>query len=221
MPKGRMLNKKISYDEDVALLSLPATHLYTWCIPHLDIKGRIYADPQILKGMIVPYVKELTPVKIEKCIQEMINVGLVNVYGNDKRYMEFSGFIKNQNLREDREAESEIPNPTPAELQRNSSGTPAQVKLSKVKLSKDKVGFDFEEIWKRYPNKDGKKEAISHFNASVKTKEDWEAVNNALDNYLSSSKVKSGYIKNGSTWFNNWQDYINWKEPPQPDRRIA
>lgn len=67
---------------------------------------------------------------------------------------------------------------------------------------------DFESIWTAYPNKDGKKAALNHFNASVKNKTDWDNINTALKNYLDSDRVKKGYIKNGSTWFNNWKDWI-------------
>lgn len=69
----------------------------------------------------------------------------------------------------------------------------------------------FEEIWLLYPNKDGKKSAMRHFLASVKTVKDWEDINKALANYLESKRVKDGYIKNGSTWFNNWRDWIDFK----------
>ena len=68
----------------------------------------------------------------------------------------------------------------------------------------------FNDIWGRYPNKDGKKMAEKHFLASVLTQQDWEDINTALDNYLKSEKVAKGYIKNGSTWFNNWRDWINF-----------
>jgi hypothetical protein len=67
----------------------------------------------------------------------------------------------------------------------------------------------FNLIWNQYPNKDGKKAAERHFNASVKTDQDWRDINQALDNYLKDDKVIRGYIKNGSTWFNNWKDWIN------------
>jgi len=112
-----MLNKKISQDEKVAKLSIEATLLYTWCIAYLDFRGRIYGDIWTLKA-IVPNIKELTPQKIEKCIQEWVNVGLVHYYGNEQKYLEFKGFSKNQTLRKGREAESEIP--AAAEIQRNS-----------------------------------------------------------------------------------------------------
>jgi hypothetical protein len=74
------------------------------------------------------------------------------------------------------------------------------------------VVFDFDTVWKRYPNNDGRKLAIKSFNSTVKTEEDYAAINKALDNYLMSEKVLKGFIKNGSTWFNNWQDWIEVEE---------
>lgn len=67
---------------------------------------------------------------------------------------------------------------------------------------------DFEAIWAGYPNKDGKKAAFRSFMGSIKTPDDLELIKKALSNYLNSEKVKNGYIKNGSTWFNNWRDWI-------------
>jgi hypothetical protein len=72
--------------------------------------------------------------------------------------------------------------------------------------------LDFEEIWGKYPKKDGRKEAKRHFEASVKTSEDMKRIEQALTNYLSSEVVKKGFIKNGSTWFNNWEDWVNYEE---------
>lgn len=69
----------------------------------------------------------------------------------------------------------------------------------------------FDEAWGRYPEKDGKKAAFKYFTTSIKNEQDWLDINKALDNYLKSDKVKRGFVKNGSTWFNNWQDWINYK----------
>jgi len=76
---------------------------------------------------------------------------------------------------------------------------------------------EFNAIWELYPVKDGKKAAERYFNASVKTKEDVGNIHKALKNYLGSKKVKEGYIKNGSTWFNNWTDWITYKDPEVVD----
>lgn len=135
MPKGRMLNKKISYDEKVAQISLKAKLLFTWCIPHLDIKGRFFGDPYIIKGTVVPYLKEFIPSVIINCLEEMEKSGLIIIYGNEHKYLQFNGFEKNQNLKENREARSIIP--TPEQLLSNSDITPGEVKRSKVKRSKD------------------------------------------------------------------------------------
>jgi hypothetical protein len=71
----------------------------------------------------------------------------------------------------------------------------------------------FEDLWKRYPNKDGKKAAEKYFNSTVKTKEDYAAINKALDKYITNLKTETWKKpKNGSTWFNNWQDWVNWEE---------
>lgn len=70
----------------------------------------------------------------------------------------------------------------------------------------------FEEIYLKYPNKVGKKEALHHFEASVKTEQDWQNIQVALKNYLVSSRVAKGFIMNASTFFNNWRDWVNYKE---------
>ncbi len=76
----------------------------------------------------------------------------------------------------------------------------------------------FENLWKIYPNKDGKKQAIKHFNTSVKTQKDAEDIQHALENYLVSDTVQKGFIKNGSTWFNNWRDWIDYAGIIKPNK---
>lgn len=67
----------------------------------------------------------------------------------------------------------------------------------------------FELVWSQYPSKIGKKAAMRHFNASIKTEQDQKDILIALENYTQSDVVvKKGYIQNGSTWFNNWHDWI-------------
>lgn len=75
--------------------------------------------------------------------------------------------------------------------------------------NKDKCAFFFNEIWQKYPSKVGKKQAERHFRISVKNEKDWGDIQKALDNYLKSDRVKRGYIQNGSTWFNDWQSWID------------
>jgi len=75
-------------------------------------------------------------------------------------------------------------------------------------LTNTNTVYEFEKLWTKYPNKCGKKQALRHFQMSVKTDKDVLDIQQALENYLKSDRVKRGYIQNGSTWFNNWQDWI-------------
>ena len=90
----------------------------------------------------------------------------------------------------------------------------------KTLLQKKKEGW-FENLWIKYPEKDGKKEAKKHFMASVHTEEDHQKIQTALKNYLGCEKVNKGYIKNGSTWFNNWEDWVDYKIPTEVGEKIT
>lgn len=83
---------------------------------------------------------------------------------------------------------------------------------SKERFSKEKniLSECFETLWSRYPLKDGKKAALRHFMATVKDEADCQRISKSLDNYLSHLETESWKKpKNGSTWFNNWQDWEN------------
>ena len=66
----------------------------------------------------------------------------------------------------------------------------------------------FDRLWLKYPNRVGKKDALRHYIASVKTDQDQIDIEKALVNYLNSKSVKENFIQNGSTWFNNWRDWV-------------
>lgn len=76
--------------------------------------------------------------------------------------------------------------------------------------------FNFEDVWSLYPSRVGKKAALRHFNTTVKNEKDLDNIHLALENYKNSERVKKGIIQNGSTWFNNWNDWIDYKDPVTP-----
>jgi hypothetical protein len=80
----------------------------------------------------------------------------------------------------------------------------------------------FTKIWERYPPKGkvGKKNALKHFIATVKTKEDADRCTNALAAYINSERVKNNFVMNASTWFNQWEDWENHAEPSQREDSI-
>jgi hypothetical protein len=70
--------------------------------------------------------------------------------------------------------------------------------------------FDFDLIWTMYPRRIGRRDAEKHFRATVKTQDDFETMQKALKNYIEYIKGKDPrYIQHGSTWFNNWRDWID------------
>ena len=75
-----------------------------------------------------------------------------------------------------------------------------------------KKNTGFNTIWSKYPNKVGKKAALRHYQASVKSESDIDLINKALENYLKSERVAKGYIQNASTWFNDWKTWVEYKE---------
>ena len=80
----------------------------------------------------------------------------------------------------------------------------------------------FNTLWAEYPNKDGRKSAFNHFKASIKGGATPERIQKAIKNYKDHIKAnkKEKYTKNGSTFFNNWEDWENREtevvEPYEP-----
>ena len=152
MADGRMLKKKISLSRRLAALkSDSARLLYTWLLPHLDIEGRFSADPDVIKGQVVPRLNHLTAIKIDELLQDIASQQLIIRYENDgDRFLQLRRFRDEQNLRKDREKDSDIPSPNkdniinglkpvPGKLPDKAGNKPAQVKLSYIKLREDKV----------------------------------------------------------------------------------
>lgn len=99
--------------------------------------------------------------------------------------------------------------------------------LTQVRLGKDRLGKDidntpkppkgavtnneFESIWKLYPKKSGKTNAMKDFDKALKAGVSPELIKSKLEEYLKQIKIKGTpkqYIKNGSTWFHQkgWED---------------
>ena len=75
----------------------------------------------------------------------------------------------------------------------------------------------FDEIWSRYPRRIKRKDAYRHFRTSVKTERDWSDINTALDNYLTNLRANPWkHLQNGSTWFNNWRDWLDYEALLRP-----
>lgn len=141
MADGRMLKKVISDSKKLASLkSDSARLLWTWILPYLDIEGRYYADPDMIKGKVVPRVKTFTPENINDYLSEMDSVGLITLYESEgEKYLQFRNFKEFQNLRESKEAKSKIP--SPKQVQDNGGSSPVILPNNIIKdnLIKEKL----------------------------------------------------------------------------------
>jgi hypothetical protein len=73
---------------------------------------------------------------------------------------------------------------------------------------------EFEQLWSKYPNKKGKKDALKHYKSARKKGIAFEKIDKGLNNYieyLNKNPDKLKYAKYGSTWFNGdcWDDVYN------------
>lgn len=93
---------------------------------------------------------------------------------------------------------------------------------NEINKSTDKplIERDFEECWKIYPKKQGKKKAFEAYKRAVKRKDNpanKEIVINGINNYLEYiriNKIQEKYIKQGATYFCNegWNDEYSISE---------
>lgn len=123
---------------------------------------------------------------------------------------------------------SKSTNEQPTANQRTTNDQPSNKTLTskEVKeLNNTYVQNEFERVWARYPKRRGRKAALRHFIATVKTEADVLSINGALDAYLTDLKRNGTdiqYTQNGSTWFNDWQ---SWKDQPSakltPPKQIS
>ena len=121
MAKGRMINNKITGDKRINDLSDDTNRLaFTWLVTFADIEGRTYGDPAMVRSLLFPRRDDVTIERMTKYLQEWHEQGLVIWYEADgDKWIQFSGFKKNQYLRPDREPASEIPEPTTGSLPDN------------------------------------------------------------------------------------------------------
>lgn len=134
MARGRFISKAISLDEKIDALSSDTVRLlFTWLITHLDCEGRMYGDAQTVKSIVFPR-RSMRVQIIEKYLVELEEKGLIMRYSAPSgTYLCMKNFEKHQpGLNKNREAQSQIPPPTPELIQSNVGVTPSQVK-DKVK----------------------------------------------------------------------------------------
>lgn len=71
--------------------------------------------------------------------------------------------------------------------------------------------FNFDEIYSKYPRKEGKGRGMRRLKATIKTQAEYDAFVGALSTYLSmclSENREQRFIKHWGTFCCNWSDYL-------------
>jgi len=121
MARGRMIDKRVSNSKKLGKVSDKGARLYFMIYPHLDKKGRIaFDDLHDLKIEIIPTLVNWGMKKIISSLNELADVGLIQLYpNNDRIAIQIVRFEDFQTIRDDREAASKIP---PLEVAPGNSG---------------------------------------------------------------------------------------------------
>ena len=100
----------------------------------------------------------------------------------------------------------------------NQMSTEIKVKVkdkTKDSITNGQIASEFDRIWKEYPRKEGKKEALAAYTRARRKGVSFEEIEAGVRRYKEKvSRTEKQYIKQGSTWFkgNRWTDDYEDKE---------
>ncbi len=119
MARGRFIDNKIVLSKQVNSLSDDTCRLlFTWMITFADKEGRLFGDPAVIRGTILPRNEKITIKKVEAYLSEMESQGLILLYeAKGDKFILFPTFSGNQlGLRKDKEPNSNYPAPSDEDL---------------------------------------------------------------------------------------------------------
>ena len=107
----------------------------------------------------------------------------------------------------------------PALQKKNNTKEKLITKEKDNKLSTREIEEDFEKIWKLYPNKKGKKNALAAYKRAIKKGVTNKEIQNGIVKYKKQIEIQGTeprFIAQGSTWFNQerWNDEYDTKATP-------
>lgn len=83
--------------------------------------------------------------------------------------------------------------------------------------------INFEQLYSIYPRKEGRSRGLSVFRREVRSREEFDAFYQALQNYMlytKRQKMESRFIKHFSTFMDEWKDWIDFKPPPETGYQV-
>lgn len=112
---NRILKDSIRTSSTINALSDFQFRLWAYLITYVDDFGRGRAEPDIIKGFVLPRRKGVTEANIQSALSEMACMGLIQLYDVDgDSYLCFPNWQKHQNVRA---AKSKFPSPEEGRMQ--------------------------------------------------------------------------------------------------------
>lgn len=234
----KLKNDFFESDSMIILESMPDGYKYSNILLKLYLRS-LKDEGKLMLNERIPYnatmlaqVTRHSVGDIERAVKLFEELGLIEMLSNGAMFMaDIQNFIGKSSTEADRKREyrNRIENEKQLVIGQMSGQTsdgspdksPPEIELEKeIELERDidkekpspaKLADSFEEIWKLYPRKEGKKNAFSAFKRSIKSGSKEEDIRNgviAYANHVEANRIQKKFIKQGSTFFNgeNWND---------------
>ena len=210
----RYIKESCRTSKNLQALSDFSERLFWRLITTADDYGRCLACPEIVRAHCFPLNSKLPIHQISKALSDLKQHHLIDLYTvGDRQYAEFITFSLHQGSPRakaskypDKSSSANICMQTPAIAPDLGDGPNTNTNLN----SSSPNDLEFEEFWKSYPSKIGKKDALKAWRKAV-DKPPLANILQALDKAKHSKKWQedSGqFIPNPSTWLNQgrWSD---------------
>lgn len=147
MAKGRILDKQMHTNEELARCSIEARYLYKGMIMHADDEGRMKASPIFLKAVIFPFDEVIRVDTVKRWRDNLASIGVIKLYAaGGKEYLVHPNWDKWQPLRKDRTKRTECPATgdelatkwQPDDNQLSTTGKPSATNRKKLETKEEK-----------------------------------------------------------------------------------
>lgn len=204
MARIRTVKPEFFTSEDIVILTPFARLLYIalWC--EADREGRLVWRPRTFKMRYLP----ADQIDIDSLCLELINVGMIKLYGDGLAFI--PSFLNHQHINP-RETESKLPNPDASITRKPRVSDVTVTHREEGKERKDIYNAsNFDTFWTSYPKKTAKPTAEKAW-SKAKINGEFSSLMIALNKQKDSEQWKSDggkYIPNPATWINQrrWED---------------
>lgn len=240
MARIRYIKPEFYSDTKLSEVSILGRYLYAGLFCQLDKQGITIDDSKFLKREIFPYDEDITIKKIDSLLDELVHNGRLSrfEYGG-KKYLYCPTLKKHQKFHKDEKPKYCIPDKILSAPSQQGASTLVPSDRSELtqqlgalvtgngelvtnngELETTKtLPFDFEPLWKIYPRRVNKSEALERFERLIRSVLDYQDLKKAIVNYAADC-AKHQTLPPGIRHFSSFlgteklESWRDWIEPP-------